>query len=691
MDRQQQKRRKLPWGRALIIAIVLVVVLACSILTMLETAGQWLVMLPSIIFAVIGVVLALFQWLFPISTDAPTASEDHPALMIPQLLEHIVPHLATLAPQHGPSEDKTSYCSIEGFPPPTDPRTIQQREMAVKDVYVQLTQADTTALVLTGIGGVGKSTLAALIYRYAEELRLANKGPFMAPALWLKVDSAAITMHDLSGTLFQALEKPLPDLSNLAAHNQAAVLFNALNTATEPRLIVLDQFENLLDWHTGHALVDSPGIGEWLDVLNSQSCRCRILLTSRPWPQGTRSYPPTYMQEYRVAGLSSTEGCELLQKLGLVATEPELQQAVKYCSGHSYALTLLAALLRKRRVSLGTFFKDPTYGQLWTGDVARNLLDRLYAQQLDELQRQLLLAFSVYRQPVPLEAACAMLEDVEKRRVHLALDALLTEHLLLPCDEELYQLHTIVVSYAQDHFVRAGELVNRQALKNAHRKAAQYYQHCAQDVCPQRTLRRNRNDILPLEEAFWHYCQAEDWAAAYALIEREGIYIDLSSWGYVVVLREMYEMLFPLAKWATAPLHAARMYDELGEVYRVLGLVGQAQYCFEQGLVYARTVHERREEGYALNYLGRIYADQGKWQEALTYYKQALQIHREVKNLGGESTVLDDIGWAYYDVGLLDQACEHYEEALRIRQELKNRKGEARVLNSLSQYPHTEQ
>jgi hypothetical protein len=49
---------------------------------------------------------------------------------------------------------------------------------------------------------------------------------------------------------------------------------------------VLDQFENLLD-SNGYALPNRPGIGEWLDALNSQPCTCRILLTSRPDPQGT--------------------------------------------------------------------------------------------------------------------------------------------------------------------------------------------------------------------------------------------------------------------------------------------------------------------------------------------------------------------------------------------------------------------
>ena len=39
----------------------------------------------------------------------------------------------------------------------------------VKEIYAKLIQPDMTAVALTGIAGVGKSTLAALVYRFAEE------------------------------------------------------------------------------------------------------------------------------------------------------------------------------------------------------------------------------------------------------------------------------------------------------------------------------------------------------------------------------------------------------------------------------------------------------------------------------------------------------------------------------------------
>jgi tetratricopeptide (TPR) repeat protein len=569
-------------------------------------------------------------------------------------------------------------------PPPTDARTIQQRDIAVRTVYVKLTQPETTALVLTGIAGVGKSTLAALVYHYAESQRLAGKGPFKGEALWLTIDAATVTMTDLIGTIFHALNIPLPELSNLAPQNQAATLFNTLNTVDETRLIVLDQFENLLDWHNGRVLPGRPGIGEWLDAINSRLCRCRILLTSRIWPQGTRNYAPTYMQEYPVSGLALSEGTDLLRKLGVQATEEQLQRAVKLCEGHAYALTLLAALLRNRGLRLETFFRDVTYNQLWSGNVARNFLDHIYMQQLEPLQQQLLLAFSVYREPVPIEAALAVVDPGNvsaSAPLQMALDTLLGQHILQLGGDAQYQLHAIVKSYADEHFDLADGAANIQARKEAHARAALYYQRYA--LRSQRVVWRSRQDIQPLLEAIWQYCQAERWQKAYAIIEQENLYADLLRGGNVIEALDLYNLLLPVEQWCHEPGKIARIYDDLGLIYRLAGQVEQARACFETGLALCRQTHNRREEAWALNNVGRLYADIGRKGLALIYYEEALKIHREVGDQGGECTALTNIGWAYYDVDRMDLAQAKYEEALALRRAMGDRKGEASALNSL--------
>src|SRR5207249_3654077 len=141
-------------------------------------------------------------------------------------------------------------------------------------------------------------------------------------------------------------------------------------------------------------------------------------------------YIPTYLQEYPVEHLTEEEGMELLQKQGVEATETLLRTAVTRCNGHPLSLTLLASILRQNRsLSLQTLLTDAKHAQLWKGRIAEKLLDYIYKQQLSELQRKLLLSFSVYREPVPLEAAEAILGEVSED-IFQALNVLLAQHLL---------------------------------------------------------------------------------------------------------------------------------------------------------------------------------------------------------------------------------------------------------------------
>src|SRR5213078_4502816 len=96
---------------------------------------------------------------------------------------------------------------------------------------------------------VGKSTVAALVYRSVEAQCQQEVSHFAAPPLWLNVDEST-TFADIMGTIYQAIGKALPNLKSLSFTNQAHALCTLLST-TPSRLIVLDQFEYLLNWDTG--------------------------------------------------------------------------------------------------------------------------------------------------------------------------------------------------------------------------------------------------------------------------------------------------------------------------------------------------------------------------------------------------------------------------------------------------------
>src|SRR5712692_4580612 len=643
---QGKRRKHRPWVRWVVLIAVLLLIAFGAIAWVESSQGSWFSILPVLIFTVLGVVFGLLQWLFPISAGLqehhtvssliPHASPTPaPVPAMPQIIVHI-PTTQPLPPALM-APDKAAFHGILGFPPPTDSRTIQQPERVVKEVYADRTQPDVTAIALTGIGGVGKSTLADLIHRYAEEQRrsvASGSGAFTASALWLRIDPT-VTMTDLAGTLFEALGKPMLDLGDLTPQNLAVALFNALNTTEEARLVVLDQFENLLDAQTGYALADHAGVGEWLDALNSQPCRCRVLLTSRLWPQGTREYPPTYMQEYHSRGMEIAEGIELLRKQEVVATEAELRMAVEHCTGHAFALTLLASFLRRNRsLSLTTLFSNPTYAQLWTGNIARNLLDSIYNQQLNEVQRKLLLAFSIYREPVSLDAAKPLLDfsaEVPEAQTLPALDVLLRQHLLQASGEGRYQLHTIVADYAHSRFNGHHEQTNQQTLQDAHARAAQYYLQQAARSCPPREQRRQRSDVHDLVEAVWQHSQAGQWQEAYNLMEQEELFADLNRWGGNAILLELYEPLLPVHRWHPQPTQAACIYSNLGAVYSALGQMERAHEYLERALNMCREQGDLRGEGWALNNLGRIYSILGQRERAREYRSEERRVGKECR------------------------------------------------------------
>jgi tetratricopeptide (TPR) repeat protein len=638
----------------------------------------------AVVFTVLGIVFAFFLWLFPY-TFHPTEYPRNYYLTSTVPVERNVFRPQSL-PVEAPPVNVHVFRDIVGLPPPTIPKTIQQRTGAVEDIYRHLVQQDVNAIVLTGIGGEGKSTLAALIYRFVEEERRKGSSFFTGKSIWMRVDSN-VTIADLAGTLFEALGEPIPDLNQLSPRDGAMLLFQALNNVEKPRLVILDQFESLLDVQTGSVLEHRPGVGEWLDILNSQQCTCRVLLTSRLWPQGTHKYPPTYLQEYFVRGLEMDEGVELLRKQGVEesqASKMELQLAIQHCDGHAMALTLLASLLRRdRSLNLSNFLADSIYTQLWEGDIARNLLDYIYNEQLDPVQRRLLLAFSVYRDSVPWEAAHSIIPDISKSKILPALEVLVAQHLLVAEGEGRYQLHAIVESFARSHFVEQDEQADQQSYRVAHSMAAQYYLQQATKMCPPREERRGSNDVQLLLEAIWHQCQAEQWQDAYDLMERQGIFDDLKRWGTNDLLLNLYQLLLPLAKQHPKSAQSMCIYSNLGRVYRTLGKREQAREYLEIALGISRDIRDRAGEGAMLSFLGSVYDDLGLKEQALDYLQQALKIRQEVNDRGGEGWTLDNIGRIYDDLGKEELAIKYLEQALKIRMEVNDRIGEERTLNTL--------
>lgn len=376
----------------------------------------------------------------------------------------------------------------------------------------------------------------------------------------------------------------------------------------------------------------------------------------------------------------------MLKQRRVEGTEVELREAVEQCDGHAFALNMLASLLHNHRLPLGTALTDPIYSDLWLGDIAQNLLDYIYTRQLTDLQRLLLQSFSIYREPVPLHAAQALLDPdraVPRAHLLLALQALHTQHLLQAVGEGRYQLHPLVASYTHRHFHVESEQVNQQLKRVAHAQAARYYVQQAAERCPPPGKRRQSSDIHLLTEAIWQWCQAEQWQEAFALMEREVIFADLRRRGGNAILLELCRLFLPIEKWHPTPAQEADLHSNLGEVYRVLGQMKLAQGHLERALLLYQRTGTRKQEGWILTSLGRVSYELGQKEGAKDYFDRAISLQREVGDQAGEAASLIYLGRVYDRLEQIERGQQCFRDALRTSREASDRRREGWALYSL--------
>jgi tetratricopeptide (TPR) repeat protein len=297
--------------------------------------------------------------------------------------------------------------------------------------------------------------------------------------------------------------------------------------------------------------------------------------------------------------------------------------------------------------------------------VTAEILVKIFTRQLNQLQRELLLAFSLYREKVPLEAARPLLSSQRFTLAECtsALDTLLAQHLMIG-EEGRYQVHAVVAEYALESLFGSYRRARHMFINEAHSRSAHYYQ--AQPRLS-RELRRQINDVRDLIEAVWHWCQARQPQAAYALMQEEALFQDLQRWGWSGALLELHLPLLNFKDWQ--PLQQAQLYNELGEVHHRLGQLDEARDSFEKALALFRTIEGnagRSGGANVLDNLGQVSRARKDLQAARIYYEQALHLCEEIDDAIAQSLTLSDLGTIYADLGQLQHALDYYERALAL-------------------------
>ncbi|WZI66307.1 MAG: tetratricopeptide repeat protein [Gloeotrichia echinulata IR180] len=527
----------------------------------------------------------------------------------------------------------------------------QGRKTEIAQIQQWFNDQNTFLIGIEGIGGTGKSMLAAKIY---EEIAGFPK------RFWGDVSNGA-GFSDLARQVLTEFGFRVPE--------QEVQLVDALVKCLRSGefLLIIDNLESLLQPNRQWG---SQFYGDFFNAWVESGGNSKVLVTTRERPElkGFAWLP--------LKGLQVEEGVALLVELGI---RGDLTQFVTLVDGHPLLLRLVADLLKeeypqdpdlKRLADLGLgnlqqLLTDPqVVGVHRRENVGMVLVLDASFNRLNELQKALLLNISVYRGAVDSAAAAAVLlgysaAEIEGELRNLVKRSLLVEKLN---GKRRFEFQPVVLEYVR---YKAGNQTE------AHERAIDYYRSIAKQP-PWKT----KDDVKEYLEIFHHFYQLQDYNSAFDVLWVCDEFLTLR--GYYADQVELYGQL--VSKWAEIGDRENWNYraslTSLGNAYLYLGQYQRAIEFHQQSLDISREIgdspeerlRQRNSEGLSIMNLGNAYLSLGQYPQAIEFLQQSLDISREIgdspeerlRQRNSEGLSIMNLGNAYYSLGQYPRAIEFF-------------------------------
>lgn len=467
-------------------------------------------------------------------------------------------------------------------------------------------------LLLTGMAGIGKTTVARALFQEAKEGVWIRVYPFHSPSSLLTSIAHGLSSSGRSRLLSYTRSNP-PD------YVEAALLLTREGAGLQ--LFFDDVGASPSAAQVLRLLLESPPPG------------CKVLMTARRRPDFLKAadFLGGTVGEMPMEGLPLEETRELLQQLGVGSARVE--EVHEMTGGHP--------LLLKMAASADTFPR--------TADVAAFFLDEVLAD-LDNAEEEALIRASVFRRPVPLDA----LGGIASRTLRSLVTAGVLTH-----NDGLYEVHDIIAPLVREH---EGE-----GIREAHERAARFcatvadwleaihHYQAAGQVGRALHLADERLDVIleagQAEEVLKFVRDARRTRNS-ALIHLEARALDyLGRWARALVVLE--EGIPGAEAGRRTPMLLLR-----GRILSKRGEAEEAEQTFQEAAALARKEGDDLDLGRALYGLGIVKRKLGRLDEALGLMQEALEFFR-----GDDAQA--ERGRAHMEMGVIELQGERPEEAVR--------------------------
>ena len=478
------------------------------------------------------------------------------------------------------------------------------------DNMVSLLDARATTLLIPGIAGIGKTTIASkLIERFMHRRNLlyhrcqdweGSRSFFESVADWLANIGDPNFADYLAAT-------PVPNPSEAAR-----LLVDALEGTAA--LIVIDDFHKIAD-STLHKTFQAMSLA----LLGSEE-EIGLVIFSRSF----KPVVPAKDAEGRIAslvlpldGLDSEAGRNLLTSFESLEDEQWLH-IHGLSRGHPLVLELI-----NRGASAGAFH-----------ETLENYVSVEIFSKLSSQQKQVLTCLAIFREPVKLEALAAQGLDTDE------LDSLVEQGLARDVDTETYDLHDLI----REFLLRS---LDESTRKEVHNKCCDWYR--SQKSTPDSSI-----------ELIFHLTKCDCGEEAADLVVAKGR--EIVNTGHM----ELLGLIESIPDDNLTSAIKTKLYQLRGEVLVLLGRFLEAKEILQQTMIFAESDGSTVIEAEVLSALADIALKQGNSDDALSMHRDALTKFIELDDAKGAARSYNNMGYLLRRRNDKAKALEAYAEVEKI-------------------------
>ncbi|MFN6460943.1 MAG: tetratricopeptide repeat protein [Nostoc sp. DedVER02] len=518
--------------------------------------------------------------------------------------------------------------------------------------------SDQIGVFIAGMGGLGKSTLAARLctrvqMQRSNFARVVVIGPLDEIGLLNKLSNKFERFADVPALLNEPKVSLKGRLQNFFAaiekeHNQ-------------PLLLVLDDFEqNIPDTSVKNGSLRMTAeayeiLGAICAALEENGAESRLIVTCRYLKSDT--LPPHRLHLESLAGMSSSDIDKICFPLDKeVRQQLKTQRIIHIADGNPRLLKWLLEVIQEPGIAADELLNrlEATEQKFREDILAQTLLDTL------ELEEQKFLArLSVFHLPVTVEiinAICPSLASLQKL-VSLSLVESATTHPIQPAN---YRVTTILESLLETVLIQEEWQATRQ---QAVREIYKVWWEENEQTTVAEGLEIVRLGLLAKEQEI-----------AVSIGHRIA-----TNW----VNNSRFVEALELCKQVLAVFQDYRILGTIARAERFLGFVQEAVIHYQQALDLCPE-EELQEKATTLNNMAVVFADQGNIPKAIALWEQNLEISEQIGDVKLKAATLNNMAQVFADQGDIPKAIALWEQDLEISEQIGDVKGKATTLNNMA-------